>query len=192
MSVRERREREHARRHQLIIDAARRLAETEGWQAVTTRRLAEVIEYSQPVLYSHFAGKEAIVGAVALEGFEELSATLRRAREQADSPVTAFHATARAYLDFARQEPALYTAMFELTTDLVFATSPAPQAMTDAFGELLSVVGQAVPDDDPETCAETVWGALHGLVSLERAGRLRPGMEDARIRLLLTRFAGAA
>jgi AcrR family transcriptional regulator len=192
MSVRERREREHARRHQLIIDAARRLAETEGWQAVTTRRLAEVIEYSQPVLYSHFAGKEAIVGAVALEGFEELTATLRGAREQADSPVTAFHATARAYLDFARQEPALYAAMFELATDLVFATPPAPQAMTDAFGELLSVVAQAVPDDDPETCAETVWGALHGLVSLGRAGRLRPGMEDARIRLLLTRFAGAA
>ena len=53
---------------------------------MTTRRLADCIEYSQPVLYSHFEGKDAIVSAVALEGFGELAAVLRNARERADSP----------------------------------------------------------------------------------------------------------
>src|SRR6478672_1548091 len=53
---RQRRERELAQRRQLIIESARELAEAEGWSAVTTRRLADKIEYSQPVLYQHFAG----------------------------------------------------------------------------------------------------------------------------------------
>ena len=50
MSTTERRERERAQRHQLIITAARELAEADGWEAVATRRLAERVEYSQPVL----------------------------------------------------------------------------------------------------------------------------------------------
>ena len=79
-----RRDRERAQRHQMIITAARELAEAEGWDAVTTRRLAERIEYSQPVLYSHFDGKDAIVRAVAIQGFEELANHLRRARLGAD------------------------------------------------------------------------------------------------------------
>jgi len=79
MSIQERRERERAEREKLIIAAARELAETEGWDAVTTRRLAERVEYSQPVLYSHFDGKEAIKAAVAVEGFAELATGLTAA-----------------------------------------------------------------------------------------------------------------
>ena len=59
---------ERAQRRQVIVNAARELAESEGWEAVTTRRLADRIEYSQPVLYSHFEGKDAIVSAVASRG----------------------------------------------------------------------------------------------------------------------------
>src|SRR4051794_6111303 len=52
MAIADRRERELAQRRARIVTAARTLAETEGWDAVTTRRLADSIEYSQPVLYS--------------------------------------------------------------------------------------------------------------------------------------------
>ncbi|NJP44576.1 TetR/AcrR family transcriptional regulator [Actinacidiphila epipremni] len=84
MSIQERRERERAEREQLIVSTARELAEAEGWDAVTTRRLAAEIEYSQPVLYSHFKGKGAIMTAVALQGFVELAAVLRAARTGAE------------------------------------------------------------------------------------------------------------
>ncbi|CAM5629374.1 TetR/AcrR family transcriptional regulator [Streptomyces violaceorubidus] len=63
MTIQTRRERERAERERLIVTAARDLAEAEGWDAVTTRRLAAEIEYSQPVLYSHFKGKGAIMAA---------------------------------------------------------------------------------------------------------------------------------
>ena len=83
MSTQARRQRERAERERLIVTAARELAEAEGWEAVTTRRLADRVEYSQPVLYSHFAGKDAIMAAVAVEGFAELAAQMRAARESA-------------------------------------------------------------------------------------------------------------
>ena len=86
MSVRERKERERVDRERLIVATARELAEQQGWDAVTTRRLAERIEYSQPVLYSHFRGKREIIGAVALDGAGELAGVLRAATSAADGP----------------------------------------------------------------------------------------------------------
>ncbi|GAB3915444.1 hypothetical protein GCM10027613_11400 [Microlunatus endophyticus] len=60
---------------------AREVAERDGWEAVTTRRLSEAIEYSQPVLYSHFPdGKAGIAAALALVGARELGAAIRDRR----------------------------------------------------------------------------------------------------------------
>src|SRR5437868_275904 len=126
MSIQSRRERERAEREQLIITAARELAEAEGWEAVTTRRLAERVEYSQPVLYSHFSGKDAIVRAVAIDGFGELAAHLRDARPANPEPRQALHAVCRAYLEFATERPALYQAMFVMPTDVKFAHAETP------------------------------------------------------------------
>ncbi|GAA2096182.1 TetR/AcrR family transcriptional regulator [Actinomadura alba] len=105
MSIQTRRERERAERGRLIITAARELAEAEGWDAVTTRRLATEIEYSQPVLYSHFKGKDAIMAAVAVEGFADLAARLRAARTKAQDPGQALTDVAAAYAEFAEQRP---------------------------------------------------------------------------------------
>src|SRR6201999_853225 len=79
LGIAERKGRERAEREHRIVAAARGIAEREGWAAVTIRRLADEIEYSQPVLYSHFANRDAIVAAVAVEGFEEIAAALREA-----------------------------------------------------------------------------------------------------------------
>ncbi|WP_431044655.1 TetR/AcrR family transcriptional regulator [Streptomyces sp. P1-3] len=128
MAVQRRRERERAERHRLIVEAARELAKAEGRGAVTTRRLSERVEYSQPVLYSHFASKGAIVAAVAVDGFGELAAALRGARAAgADAPAV-LRSLADAYLEFARARPAVYAAMFVREVDVEFGTeaSPAP------------------------------------------------------------------
>src|SRR5262245_22891876 len=116
MAVQDRKERERADRHHRIVAAARELAEERDWDAVTTRRLADRIEYSQPVLYGHFpGGKDAIVAAVALEGFAELTTTMRAAVDGAGpGHRAAVAALSAAYLDFAAEHPATYTAMFDL------------------------------------------------------------------------------
>src|SRR2546423_10325113 len=101
MSVQERKERDRAERERLIVATARELAEQQGWDAVTTRRLAERIEYSQPVLYSHFRGKREIIGAVALDGATELAAAVRAATAAANGPRGRVVGLAPAYPDFA-------------------------------------------------------------------------------------------
>jgi AcrR family transcriptional regulator len=180
-----RRERERAERRRLIVDSARELAETEGWDAVTTRRLADAIEYSQPVLYSHFANRTAIVDAVAVEGCGELADVLRSASGGATDRAGRAAAVARAYLDFAEQHPALYDAMFVLASDLPFGTADAPPALLDAFGQLRDAFAPDQPQPDADVLTEVVWSALHGLVVLERGGRLRPGQREARLPKLL-------
>jgi AcrR family transcriptional regulator len=190
MSVRERRERDRAGREQLIVTAARELAEAEGWDAVTTRRLAERVEYSQPVLYSHFAGKAGILRAVALQGFGELAAELRRARTTAPGADAALRAVADAYLRFAQSRPAVYDAMFVMPTDILFAMPDTPTAPRAAFAELLAALAPLAGNRDLETLGEVAWSALHGLAALARGDRLRASHQQARLDLLVGQLAG--
>ena len=187
----ERRKRELAHRRQVIVKAARDLAEAEGWESVTTRRLADAIEYSQPVLYSHFEGKDAIVSAVALEGFTELADVLHNAREGAASPAAEPRAVATAYMEFARTNRAVYEAMFTLSVDLTFAHADTPAPLHAAFVELREALAPLAGDRDVETFTEVVWSALHGLATLSQAGRLRPAFYDQRLATLVYQLATA-
>jgi AcrR family transcriptional regulator len=184
MTRAERRERDRAERRQAILTATRELAEADGWEAVTTRRLSDRIEYSQPVLYSHFENRDAIIEAVALQGFSELAAAMHHAQAKARSPQAALAGTARAYAEFARANPALYEAMFTLATDLPFGRPEAPAQLHDAFDEIRKAVEPLAGSRDPETLTEVAWSAMHGLASLARAGRLRPDFHDQRMAIL--------
>ncbi|WP_242902717.1 TetR/AcrR family transcriptional regulator [Actinomadura terrae] len=183
MSIQARRERERAERERAIVTAARELAEAEGWDAVTTRRLAAEIEYSQPVLYSHFSGKDAIMAAVALEGFAALTAELRAARPDGVAAVAA------AYADFGERRPALYDAMFTLAVDLEFASPDSPAPLKEGFGELRETMRPYASGDDLELLTETFWSGLHGLLMLMRHGRLRRAEHERRLALLIGRFS---
>ena len=189
MSAPGRRERQRAERHRLIIDTARELAEAEGWDAVTTRRLAERIEYSQPVLYSHFAGKTAIVSAVALDGFTELGQLLAERVRGLTGGRAAVAAVAGGYLEFAATRPAMYEAMFSLDTDYPFADPASPPPLQAAFAALHDALGAATGPRDLATRTELFWSALHGVATLTRSERMLPEQQDERLRLLVALFA---
>jgi AcrR family transcriptional regulator len=186
-AVNERRERERADRHRLIVTAARELAEAEGWEAVTTRRLADRVEYSQPVLYSHFNGMNGIVSAVALDGFDQLAVHLRSAREGASEAGQALGLVCHAYLDFATARPAVYQAMFVLPTELKFASDETPPALRACFDEFVACFR---PDNERrELFAEVVWSAVHGMAVLSDSGRIPPALQGERIDFLVARLA---
>ncbi len=188
LSIAERKGRQRAEREHRIVAAARLVAEGEGWSAVTIRRLADRIEYSQPVLYSHFENRDAIVAAVAVEGFGELATALRRAAHGADDHQDALGNVARAYLAFARAHPATYEAMFSLPTGLSFADADTRSELKDAFAALAAVVTPSRAD--AEVATETFWAALHGLAELERSGRIRTGARDERVTLIIRGLLG--
>ena len=190
MSVKERKERERAQRERLIVATARELAEEQGWDAVTTRRLAERIEYSQPVLYSHFRGKREIIGAVARQGAAEMAVAVRTATAVAEGTHERVAALARAYLAFADRNPAVYDALFHLDGGLAFAQEDTPDELKDAFAALLETLAEVAGDGvHPGLFTETFWASLHGLATLTRARRLPPEDTERRIELLVDRLA---
>jgi len=190
MSAQERKERERAERERLIVATARELAEQQGWDSVTTRRLAERIEYSQPVLYSHFRGKREIIGAVALQGATELAAAVRAATAAVDGPRERVTALARAYLAFAARHPAVYDAIFQLDGGLPYARQDTPAPLKDAFAALLECLEEVAGDGvDPGLFTEVFWASLHGVATLTRSGRLPPQHTQARVELLVGRLA---
>jgi AcrR family transcriptional regulator len=193
VAIADRRLRDRAARRQLIVATARALAEREGWDAVTTRRLSAEIEYSQPVLYKHFASMEDVVDAVAVEGFGELAESLRTARGGAGGPEAVLSRVAHAYSRFAAENPALYDAMFTRTTRLRFGgTEETPAQLKAAFAELHEAVSGVLGGPDSESLTEVMWAALHGLTSLGRSDRLRPGRGAERIDLLVGKFCGSS
>ena len=165
------------RRHR-IARLARDVAESEGWAAVTMRRLAGELGVTQPVLYSAFAGRQALVDAVALDGFTALAAALEAV--EATPP-----ARTRAYLDFAVTHPHLYEAMFSMPSGLRFAEE-AHEPLSRAFAAIRQAF--RTTDDDTgagtgagDVRAEVAWATLHGLATLQAGGRLPPGRAEARL-----------
>jgi AcrR family transcriptional regulator len=188
MGIEDRKLRERAARRSLITATARTLAEREGWDAVTTRRLANEIEYSQPVIYKHFASMEDLIEAVAIDGFGELADALHTARVDGP-PALALSRVAYAFRSFATENPALYDAMFTRATRLRFAAPDTPAPLAAGFAELRQAVLDTVAGSrDIDTLTEVLWAALHGLTTLARNDRLRPGLETDRIELLLAQF----
>lgn len=158
-------------RRDQVIHAARVLAESDGWAAVTMRRLAGALGVTQPVLYTAFPGRQALIDAVALQGFGELAAALQAVDA---SP----RARMRAYLDFAVGHPRLYEAMLSMPSGLAFAVEDPPAPLRHAFAGLR----EAFSDTDG-TRAEIAWSALHGLATLTAGGRLTAGQAQARFDL---------
>jgi len=191
MGIAERRLRDRDSRRRLIIATARALAEREGWDAVTTRRLSSEIEYSQPVLYKHFASMEDIVEAVALEGFGELAEALGAARGGPGGEEEVLSRIAHAYSSFAAENPVLYDAMFTRATRLRFGAEDTRVQLRAGFAELRDAVASVAGEQDVDTLTEVLWAALHGLTTLGRSDRLRPGRNTERIELLVAKFYDA-
>lgn len=181
--------RAQADRRQRIIDTAAEMAEADGWDGVTTRRLSEAISYSQPVLYGHFpGGKAEITTAVALQGFQQIGVAMS---VHADGFAEGLQELAEAYLTFAAGHPAVYQAMFSMPVRLAFGSNDSHPEMQRSFRRITTVLERRhVPFDDPETTTEVLWSALHGLAVLTNAGRLRTEARDARITALVLLFSG--
>ncbi len=183
--IAERKLRDNQARRARIISAARRIAELEGWSNVTVRRLADEISYSQPVLYAHFENREAILGAVAIEGFQELGLALEKARKRVKRGNTV-ESVASAYLEFAVSSPALYEVMFSLSLSVPFGDAATPPELRFAFSQLLELFqGQ---NSKAEVLTELFWASLHGIAELTRTRRFPPSRQKERLREFVLLF----
>src|SRR3954454_24269068 len=183
--IAERKLRDRQARRAQIINAARRIAEREGWSSVTVRRLADEISYSQPVLYAHFGSREGILAAVAIEGFQEIGLALEKARKRLTRG-TPIESVAAAYLEFAASSPALYEVMFSLSLSVPFDDAATPPELRFAFSQLVALFeGQ---NSKPEILSELLWASLHGIAELTRTKRFPPSRQKERVRAIVELF----
>ncbi|MEH1166566.1 TetR/AcrR family transcriptional regulator [Micromonospora sp. CPCC 205539] len=175
-------------RRDVIVTAARELAEEEGWTGISGRRLADRAEVDVGDLYRHFVDQEAVLAAVAVRGFADLAAALTAAHADNEVPERAWEVMASAYLDFAYANPAAYDAMLTLTPDLALGADGVPAAPRAVFAALRAALTPLAAGRDPDTLAEVGWSLLHGVVMLTRGGRLRPEGQDERETMIAERL----
>src|SRR5262245_16980502 len=168
MGIVERREREREEIRRKILDAARELFASEGYENVTMRGIAEAIEYSPTTIYNHFEDKEALVDALCEEDFARLLVALQGRALPAD-PVERIRQLGLAYARFGIENPNHYRVMF--MTAAKYQGHELSASGQRAFGLLLSAVQDAVNAGrfrrgDILTMAQVLWASLHGAVAL--------------------------
>ncbi|MGW6488018.1 TetR/AcrR family transcriptional regulator [Streptomyces sp. NPDC055056] len=168
------------------LRAARELLEEDGSAALSLRAVARRAGVSATAPYRHFADRDALVSAVAAEGYRELATNLATAHP---SPTTAddLAAVAVAYVQFALDHPALFRAMFAEPCD---PTSEERVAATAVISEYVrNIVRGAFPDADADALATTVWALVHGLAFLHLDGKLdtaTPEIVERQVRAAVT------
>ncbi|MFF8232221.1 TetR/AcrR family transcriptional regulator [Streptomyces caelestis] len=157
----QRRDRERAEARATILAAARELARTEGWDAVSMRRLADRIGYSANFAYRYFKGRDDILLAFVRDGFARLADAM-------DTAGGSLESTAAAYLDFALDEPDLYQVMYGLGGVRV------PAAATEDEGAAVgAVIARTLGVSDPyDDRIARLWATAHGLAALHAIGKL--------------------
>lgn len=184
MGVKERRDRERLELRHAILEAARKIAATEGWQAVTIRKVAEMIEYSPPTIYEYFESKEAILAEEMREGFQLLYAALKTAMEGHADPRERLAAMGRAYWDFVWKHPELYQVISGLggcafCEEAELNQKAEGEKVMVLFRDVLQALLPAHRNVDAlsDKCV-TLWSLYHGFIALLMAGRIPMDARD--------------
>lgn len=176
MGVKERKQRERTEVREKILDAALEFFATEGVEAVTMRALADAIEYTPPVIYSHFRDKDAIIRELCNRQLRALAKSFGPMAGVAD-PVERLRGIGRAYVDFALEHPSHFRFLFLTAHRLPPNEDDNPHRgdpQEDAYAFLKHTVeaaiasGQLRPEfTDAEELAQMCWAAAHGVVALQ-------------------------
>ena len=115
MGIKERQERDREAVRRAILDAARELFVSEGYQNVSIRKIAERIEYSPAAIYSYFPSKDDIFFALAEEGFRLLGDPADLAEREESGSVDPLDRLRKVFwriYEFSGQHPQYFALMF--------------------------------------------------------------------------------
>jgi AcrR family transcriptional regulator len=162
----------HGNLRQALVEAALSLIEEKGPTGFTLSEAAKLAGVTPAAVYRHFAGREDLIAEAARQGFDIFADLMQYAYDSGlPSALSAFEATGRAYLAFARKHPGHYIAMFESgispnrTPELAAATARA-RGVLERAAERLS---QHIPADrrpPASMFSAHIWAMSHGVVEL--------------------------
>lgn len=162
----------HGNLREALIEATLGLIAEKGPAGFTVTEAARRAGVSPAAPYRHFRDADALLAEIALRGFERFTDVLTAAWKDArPDPTTALTALGRAYLDFARREPAYYAAMFEtpLSRDAYPALAAASNRAFQVLRNATECVVALLPQRDRPPALMTalhIWALSHGIASL--------------------------
>jgi AcrR family transcriptional regulator len=179
MGVKERREREKSETRDKILDAARELFITEGYEGVSMRKVAEKIEYSPTAIYVHFADKEELFRELCHEDYAQLAQVFQSSMISTD-PIERLKQIGAIYVDFGTRYPNHYKFMFMTPVPVHEPNEVDREIMgnpeVDAYAFLKWAVQQAIDAGcfreefaDADLISQTLWASVHGVISLQIA-----------------------
>lgn len=162
-----------------LVGAALDLYREQGLAAVTLRAIAARLGISHTLPYRYLAGKEALIDAMRIRCFEELTAAIFAADRAAADPQRRLVTMATVYLLHARRFPDDYRLMFDLGHVGPEVAPDLHATRTKLFDFAVGLV-QASLDarglpGDARTLTHLSWSGVHGLLSLDLGGQLVQG-----------------
>jgi AcrR family transcriptional regulator len=187
MGITDRKQRQKDEVRTSILDSAWEMVVTEGWQSLSIRKIADAIEYSVPVIYSHFENKDAILLEFNRKGFQLLAEKMVEAKASKHCPREEIVAMGHAYWSFAFLNREYYQLMFGLGIPTCEAVRRIPE-MADFNAAITGSIKALTPPErqdqvDPFLKFQSFWSMLHGLVSINMMGK--PGQHNGLSELVL-------
>jgi len=170
-----------------LIDAALELVEASGTRGLGWREIARRAGVSHSAAYRHFENKEALLAAVAEEGFHRLTERMvEQVAEARDDVASRFEGMAVAYVEFAAESPARFRVMFGRDIPDINKHPALREAhdFTDGLfragvAQVLENVGKGGMTVDIDAFTLMAWSLVHGLASLIVDGRVGDVSEAA-------------
>jgi AcrR family transcriptional regulator len=155
-----------------LVEAGVALLAEAGTDALSLREIARRAGVSHGAPRRYFPTHQALLAAIAREGYRHLAVLVDRTIGRTDlEPRAAILAMARQYLDFAKNEPGMFALMFR--HDLLRGNQIGlREASTPLFGVLVELLDRAAVPDPPVTAA-ALWAGLHGIAQLWQWGSLQ-------------------
>jgi AcrR family transcriptional regulator len=183
----------HGDLRRALVDAARRILETEGPGALSLRAVAREAKVSPAAPYHHFKDKGELLEAVAHEGWEALGDVMESARLEAPSAREKMSAIGVGYVQFARDNPALYRVMYDRSRDKDELPEQMGKDGDSAYCQVRDTLREKNPGSsqmDVELATIAAWCAAHGLAEMLSFKQFEPlkaelGGEEAFMRAVL-------
>jgi AcrR family transcriptional regulator len=158
----------HGNLRQALIDGALQILSKEGADAITLREVARRAGVTHAAPYRHFDGKEALLAAVAEEGFLQLKHDIESSAAGDGDSLDRLERFGEAYVRFALKNPAHYRLMYGPEFAHRAAHPALQEASRAAFALLFGAVracqdAKLVRDGDTIHIALTMWSMVHGL-----------------------------
>lgn len=179
---RRRKEKEELRLH--ILDVAKDIAASDGWQNVTIRKICERIKYTAPVVYQHFESKEMLLQSLRSEGFKQVFALFEAVDRKYKAPEKRLLEYALTWWNFAIEHPEIYQVMFNLQGVVCVQNDSSVKVHNNVMAyyhpafKLINAKAHRSEIFSLEL-TDNLIAIIHGFISMNMANKIKSGNDKA-------------